>query len=76
MSDAPEGTGPWHDPIVVEVRAVRRALFAASGNDIREFCRRAREQQRASGHAIVTRVSEIREQPAQTEPSSSSRRTG
>jgi hypothetical protein len=53
----------WQDPIVSEVRAARSALFAASGNDIREFCRRVREEQAASGHVIVT-------QPARSEPSS------
>jgi len=45
----------WHDPIVAEVRAAREALFAAAGYDIREFCRRARAAQSASGHRIVTR---------------------
>ena len=47
----------WHDPIVAEVRAAREALFAAAGYDIREFCRRARAAQAASGHPIVTRRS-------------------
>jgi hypothetical protein len=45
----------WHDPIVAEVRAAREALFAAAGNDIREFCRRARAAQATSGRPVVTR---------------------
>jgi hypothetical protein len=74
MSEVPEEGGLWHDPIIAEVRAVRMALFAASGNDIREFCRHAREEQQASGHVIVTRASEIREEAARTEQSSPSSR--
>ena len=41
MNDAHRQDRAWQDPIVAEVRAVRSALFAASGNDIREFCRRS-----------------------------------
>lgn len=44
---------PWSDPIVAEVRATRAALWAAAGGDIREFCRRAREEQADSGHPVV-----------------------
>jgi len=44
----------WTDPIVAEVRATRAALWAAAGGDIREFCRRAREEQAGSGHPVVT----------------------
>ena len=62
--------GGWQDPIVAEVRAVRSALFAASGNDIREFCRRAREQQAASGHVILMRASEPDREPTQADPAS------
>ena len=69
MNDAHGQDSLWQDPIVAEVRAVRSALFAASGNDIREFCRRAREEQAGSGHVIVTRVSETGGEPARTEPS-------
>ena len=53
-----ESDGPWQDPIVAEVRAVRAALFAASGSDIRTFCRRLREEQARSGHVIVTRAAQ------------------
>ena len=49
---------PWEDPIVADVRAVRAALFAASGSDIRQFCRRLREEQAHSGHVIVTRAAQ------------------
>ena len=44
---------PWSDPIVAEVRATRAALWAAAGGDIREFCRRAREEQAGSDHPVV-----------------------
>jgi len=44
----------WTDPIVAEVRATRAALWAAAGGDMREFCRRAREEQAGSGHPVVT----------------------
>ena len=54
MTDAPNKQEPWRDPIVTEVRRVRQALFAAAGYDIREFCRRLREEQAASGHHVVT----------------------
>ena len=60
----------WQDPIVAEVRAVRSTLFAASGNDIREFCRRVREEQAVSGHVIVTRFSQPGLEPTRTESSS------
>lgn len=77
MNDEHEQNGAWHDPIVAEVRAVRSELFAASGNDIREFCRRVREEQAASGHLIVTHASEPGPEPARTgPPSPTSRRAG
>lgn len=53
MSDQPNDRGAAQDPIVAEVRASRAKLFAEAGNDIREFCRRARARQRSSGHTIV-----------------------
>lgn len=70
MNDVHGQDGSWQDPIVAEVRAVRSALFAASGYDIREFCRRLREEQALSGHVIVTRASQRDREPARTEPSS------
>jgi hypothetical protein len=77
MNDAHRQGGAWQDPIVAEVRAVRSRLFAASGNDIREFCRRVREEQAVSGHVVVTRASQPGRAPARTEsPSPLSRRTG
>jgi hypothetical protein len=75
MNDEHGQDRAWHDPIVAEVRAARSKLFAASGNDIREFCRRVREEQAVSGHVIVTRVSQPAGQSTQTErPSPPSRR--
>jgi hypothetical protein len=77
MSDAGEETGrPWQDPIVAEVRAVRRALFAASGDDIREFSRRAGEAQIASGHVIVGRVSDVGAERAPMQNPPRAQRTG
>jgi len=70
MNDVHEQDRAWQDPIVAEVRAVRSTLFAASGNDIREFCRRLREEQPVSGHVIVTRASQSGQEPARTESSS------
>jgi hypothetical protein len=70
MNDARSQDNAWQDPIVAEVRAVRSALFAASGNDIREFCRRVREKQAVSGHEIVTRASETGRESDRTEPPS------
>ena len=70
MDDVREQDRVWQDPIVAEVRAVRSTLFAASGNDIREFCRRLREEQSVSGHVIVARVSQSGQEPARTESSS------
>jgi hypothetical protein len=77
MNDEHGQDRAWHDPIVAEVRAARSTLFAASGNDIREFCRRVREEQAASGHVIVTRVSQPGPQVTRAEWSSPpSRRAG
>jgi hypothetical protein len=52
----PNEREPWRDPIVAEVRRVREALFSAAGYDIREYCRRLRQEQRTSGHEVVTRA--------------------
>jgi len=70
MNDEHGQDRAWHDPLVAEVRAARSTLFAASGNDIREFCRRVREEQALSGHVIVTRVSQPGQQTVRTESSS------
>lgn len=56
MSEKAKEFDASDDPIVAEVRAVRSALFAAAGNDIREFCRRARERQDTSGRTVITAV--------------------
>lgn len=74
MSDQLNERGPSYDPIVAEVRAVRAALFAAAGNDIHEFCRRARERQEASGHTVTVSVPGSPDKPAAAEGSSPSSR--
>lgn len=56
MNDTSKDAGAWQDPIVAEVRGARQALFAAARYDIREFCRRASEEQARSGHRVVKRV--------------------
>ena len=56
MTDPVNEREPWRDPIVAEVRRVREKLFAAAGYDIREFCRRLREEQAGSGHQVVPRT--------------------
>jgi hypothetical protein len=57
MSEPTKKVIAWEDPIVAEVHSVREALFAAAGNDIREYCRRARERQAMSKRPVVTRGS-------------------
>lgn len=57
MLGTPNEQEPWHDPIVAEVRRVREALFAAAGYDIREYCRRLRQEPPTAGHPVVTRRS-------------------
>lgn len=56
-------TKPWRDSIVAEVRQVREELFAAAGYDVQELCRRLRERQETSGHAVVRAP-----RPAEAEP--------
>lgn len=75
MNDAHESDGPWHDPIVADVRAVRAALFVESGSDIRTLCRSLREEQGRSGHLIITRAADADPRPSETLPPPS-RHTG
>jgi hypothetical protein len=56
MIERDERTEPWKDPIVAEVRRHREALFAESGYDVRELCRRLRERQEVSGHRVLKRA--------------------
>ncbi len=44
----------WRDPIVEEVRRVREEYAAQYNYDIKAICRAAREQQKMSGHKIVS----------------------
>lgn len=64
------------DPIVAEVRAVRTSLFAEAGNDIVEFCRRAREREEASGYTILVGAPGSLDRPAGPDPSSASPQAG
>jgi hypothetical protein len=70
MFDQLNEYGPSDDPIVAEVRAARIVLFAAAGNDIQEFCRRARARQTASGHPIAVGVPESPDAVARVEDAS------
>jgi len=66
MTDAHNKWEPWRDPIVAEVRRARETIYAATGYDIRVFCRRLREEQATSGHRVVTGVPrENSERPGQ-----------
>ena len=56
MPETPNERERWRDPIAAEVRRVREALFSAAGYDIREYCRRLRQEQPTSGHEVVTRA--------------------
>lgn len=40
--DAPPDD-PWHDPVIEEIREIRRKLWEESGRDVSEYVRRARE---------------------------------
>lgn len=51
----PPDAGPYDDPIVAEVRAIREAQFAAARYDLTEYVRRLREAQAASGHPVIRR---------------------
>lgn len=44
----------WEDPIVAEVRRVREEYAARFNYDIKAICRHAREQEKLSGHEVVT----------------------
>ena len=44
----------WHDSIVKEVRRNRQVYAAKFHHDIKALCRAAREQQKMSGHKIVS----------------------
>ena len=44
----------WRDPIVEEVQRIREEYAARYNYDIKAICRAAREQQKTSGHKIVS----------------------
>ena len=39
----------WKDPVVAEVREIRRAIFEEAGNDIEELARRLRSERTSEG---------------------------
>ncbi len=43
----------WTDPIVEEVRAIRREIAAEVGNDLHRLCERAREWERQHPERIA-----------------------
>ena len=45
----------WKDPIVAEVREVRRKIEADCGNDFDKLCERARRIQATLGNRVVNR---------------------
>ena len=48
--DAPEPLG--EDPIVAEVRAARKALFAAAGYELEELCRQLRARRASMANDV------------------------
>ena len=54
MQERTENQGPWEDPIVKEVRAAREALLAQAGYDLDTLGQRLEEEQRTSGHEVVS----------------------
>ena len=44
----------WRNPIVEEVRRIREEYAAQYNYDIKAICRATREQQKMSGHKIVS----------------------
>ena len=44
----------WRDSIVEEIRRNRQVYAARFHHDIKAICRAAREQQKKSGHKIVS----------------------
>jgi hypothetical protein len=44
---------PSEDPVVAEIHAIRQALLDECGGDIKEYRRRARARQNASGRRII-----------------------
>ena len=47
------------DPIVEEIRRIKREHAARYGYDIRRMVRALREKQAASGRVVVSRASEV-----------------
>ena len=43
----------YADPVVAELHEVRRRLLEASGGDVKDFRRRLREREKASGRNVV-----------------------
>jgi hypothetical protein len=43
----------WKDPIVEEIRAIRRQLSEEAGNDLHEICRRLREWEEKNPDRVI-----------------------
>ena len=56
----------WEDPIVAEVRRVREQYAARFNYDIKAICRHAREQEKKSGHEVLS----LPPRPVTTTPAS------
>ena len=54
MTHEEDGKEPWDDPIVLEVRRVREALFAASDHDLDKFIELLRREQANSDRQVVS----------------------
>ena len=55
MYNADELFQPWEDPIVLEVRQAREALFAESEYDLEKYAEKLRRKQADSGRQVVSR---------------------
>lgn len=56
----------WHDPIVEEVRRVRRAIEAECDDDLAKICQHLRDAEKALGSRLVNRGPVRLERPGDT----------
>ena len=63
----------YADPVVAELHEVRRRLLEASGGDVKEFRRRLREREKASGRKVVAGPVKKHTEPSDAADSRSNR---
>ena len=52
-------TKPWTDPIVAEIRVIRRELVREVNGDLNEFAARLMKSQKRHGRLLVSRRSNL-----------------